>query len=112
MNLLINASVTVNIVLILLFVSVCVINFKENTNPKLRAKFGTILGAVLLLYLILLITLSVIGLVQNNSVMQCLFVFAVIPFCIGHFVTYKTLKIFSVIQLIAFVLNLYFLIML
>lgn len=111
MNLLINASVTVNIVLILLFVAVCVINFRENSNPKLRAKLGTLLGAVLFLYLIFLITLSVIGFVKHNFIMSGLFVFAVIPFVIGHFVSYKTLKIFSLIQLIAFVLNLYFLIM-
>lgn len=110
MNLLINASITVNILLILLFAAVCIINFKENANPKLKANLGTFLGAVLFLYLIFIITLSVIGFVKHNFIMSGLVVFAVIPFVIGHFVNYKTLKIFSVLQLLAFILNLYFLI--
>ena len=109
MNLLINASITVNIALILLFTAVCIINSKENAEPKLKAGLGTSLGAVLFLYLIFLLVLSVTGFVKHNVIMSGMLVFAVIPFVIGHFMSYKTLKIFSLVQLIAFILNLYFL---
>ena len=68
MNLLINMSVAVNIALIILFVSVCIVSFKNNANPKLKAKLGTLTGIGLFFYLIFLTALSITGLVKKDYI--------------------------------------------
>lgn len=107
MNILINTSVAFNIAIILLFGTAFVLSLKENANPKLRAGIGTYLALSTFVYALCLIALTVVGVVTNNSIMASLIFFVIMLFVIGHFVEYKTLKIFSAIQLFLFVLSLY-----
>jgi len=106
-NLLINISVAVNIVMIALFSVVFILSFKNDINPKLRAKVGTLTGVAIFLYLICLTALSIVGFAVKNFLMASLIFFVIMLFIIGRFVCYKTLKLFSVIQLFSFALSLY-----
>lgn len=107
MNLLIKLSVAVNVILIIFFVAVCIISLKKNTNPKLKAKFATMTGVSIFLYLICLLSLSIVGILTKNYIEAGLIFYVIMPFIIGHFVNYKTLKIFSVIQLVTFIMSFY-----
>ena len=109
MNLLINIGIISNILLILLFGTAFVLGMKENSNPKLRAKIGTYLAVVICVYFICFGSLSIVGLALKDLQLLCLVFFIAVFFIIGRFVTYKTLKLFSVIQLFSFLLSLYML---
>ena len=107
MNLLINTSIAFNIAVILLFGLAFVLSLKENSNPKLRAKVGTFLAFAIFVYSVCLAALTLVGIAADNSVMASLIFFVMMLFIIGRFVEYKTLKIFSAIQLFSFALSLY-----
>ena len=107
MNLLTDISIIINIIIILVFCSVYILSQKEDANPKLKAKFGTLMAISEFFYLIFLTVLSVIGFVVKDFIMASLIFFVIMLFVIGRFVGYKTLKIFSVIQLFSFALSLY-----
>ena len=110
MNILLNISVAVNIILILVFCAVFALSQKETAEPKLKAGLGTGMAVALFLYLICLTALSLTGFIIKDYIMASLAFFVAMPFIIGHFADFKSLKIFSTIQLFSFALSLYVLI--
>ena len=73
-------------------------------------KRGLLIIVVLtLFYFIALFGISALGLVKHNFIYVTSVLFILIPFVIGHFVEYRTLKLYSFIQILVFALSLGFL---
>ncbi len=104
----------INLITLFLFVILYVINSKQDTAPKQKAVWATFSGVFLLLYILCdLFFASIAILPPHNFFMLFFAVFAVIPFLIGRFAAYETLKKYLFIQIFALTLNLIvFLIML
>lgn len=76
--------------------------------PKLKAKWGLATAVILFIYISLIIFTGMLGIIIVNLQFAGLFIFAIIPFIIGHLTQYKTLKIYSNIQILMFILSLGF----
>lgn len=96
-----------NILLIVsLFIGIQKI-FKEETTPKTRAYYSIYLSVLLFLYLAMIIIVALHYFIHAHyAASPVLFMFFIFPFAIGNFASYKTLKLFTFLQIGVFVLSL------
>ena len=81
--------------------------FHDFTDPKHKAIFGYNVVWSMMLYVIT-ISLSAIHqfIINHNSFGTILLLCAIMPFIIGKLVKFKTLKIYTTIQIICFLISL------
>ena len=94
-----------NIVAILVLCAGMFVSFKK---PKNKANFGYVLVGSVLLYMVSLFVLIIFSLFFNpNMGIVFLCVSFVSPFVIGRLVEHKTLKKYTIIQILCFALGLF-----
>lgn len=81
----------------------------KNAQPKQKAKMAVVMGICTLLYLVALALCTVGGILQGNWSALILAIFMAIPFTLGRVAKYSSVKLYSVVQIIAFVFSLAFL---
>ena len=108
MNLVLGFSLLINILLVIvLAINLHYLN-KNSLAPKTKAFLGVALGALLLLYLILMAIILVFEVLNKNYYFIFLSIFILMPFVIGKLVSYKTLYKYSMLQMILFLFSLVF----
>ena len=106
MNILINASIVINIILIFIFKMLYMMTFKKEVNPKMKAIAGTFAAVFIFLYLAAFTAISVAGIIKHNYLYISAIIFVIIPFVIGHFAKFSKLKKYTNLQIIAYLLSL------
>ena len=91
--------IAINSLLIILFAFGQYLKF----SPKVKARYGVILGVVFAAYLFLIAVISLHAAWARNFVALPLLIFLFIPFLIGKKASYETLSLWSNAQLAAFV---------
>ena len=99
--------ITLAIVVNILSLIVLLIGLLCNFEPKAKAVYGYYIAGCMLMYLALLSFIGIYGLVINHN-LYCLILFLCVisPFVIGKLVKYETLKKYTVVQLMCFVVSL------
>ena len=104
MNIVNGITLTVNIILIVIFLIALFYNFKM---PKNKAMFGYVIVSGLILYLILLGFYIILQLlVRHNLSSLYLIICLISPFIVGYFVKYNTLRKYTFIQILFFMSSL------
>lgn len=81
--------------------------FHKFENPKNKAAYGYILAGGMISYMLSLSIYIVADAIIKQNYWTSLLVFCVIsPFVIGKVVKYNTLKIYTVVQIICFLISL------
>ena len=103
--------IIINVLLIAsLFIGMQIV-FKEDTSPKTRAYYSIYLSVLLFLYLALIIVAALYYFfLAQYSASPFLFMFFIFPFAIGNFASYKSLKLFTTLQIGVFILSLIYII--
>ncbi len=103
--------IIINVLLIIsLFIGMHSV-FKETINPKTRAYYSIYISVLLFLYLALIIVAALhYFILAHYAASPVLFMFFIFPFAIGNFASYKTLKLFTFLQIFAFILSLIFIV--
>lgn len=80
--------------------------FNKFDNPKVKANYGYLLAGSIITYLLSL-TLVIIWDIFFNQNFQTilLLIFVLSPFIIGKLVKYETLKKYTIIQILCFILS-------
>ena len=76
------------------------INFTKKMEPMKASEFVSAIAAGLFVYIILAITLAT---TQTRILKFILLSFAIFPFVLGQFATYKTRKCFTLIQILVII---------
>ena len=93
-----------NILAILVLLVGLFYNFEQ---PKIKAIYGYSIAGCVLPYLILLTLIGIYGLVVNHNLYSLiLFLCVISPFIIGKLVKYETLKKYTSVQILCFVVSL------
>lgn len=104
MSIMISLGVISNILAILVLSIVLFYNLEQ---PKIKAAYGYIIAGSFLLYIISLIIIGAFGLiVKHNFYGIILLLCSISPFAIGKCVKYETLKKYTFIQIICFIISL------
>jgi len=106
MNKLLEVFIIFNIALVLIYTFAHFVILKQTNKPKLKAFLGIILAVSFAIYLAGLAFISIYAIITKNYSILCLSIFIFIPFIIGEKVTYKTLHLYSHLQLWALILSL------
>lgn len=107
MKALLDVSILNNILLLGVFLSAQFVVFNKNL-PKIKAALGAILAILFFFYIALFLALSFVEIFNKNFLLALLFVvFAASPFIVGKYVKFKTLKLFSMLQLFGFLISLF-----
>jgi len=97
-------AVIVNIVAIVVLLIGLLYTFNQ---PKSKAIFGYIIAGSMIMYIMLLALVALFGLVINHNVFSfILFLCIISPFIIGKLVKYNTLKKYTIVQIICFIVSL------
>lgn len=106
--------ITTGIIINILLVIVLLIGlFHSFEKPKHKAVFGYTVTASMLIYILLLCFIAIYSLfVSNKLYSMILFLSAIFPFIIGKLASYKTLKIFTIIQILCCLFSLIILLIL
>jgi hypothetical protein len=97
-------SIIVNIVSIIVLLIGLVHTFEQ---PKRKAVYGYFIAGTMLTYLFILTFLAVYELLVNRYLVFLVFVLCIMsPFIIGKLVKYETLKKYTIVQIMFFVLSL------
>ena len=102
-NTMIDIVILINLITILVFIVGFVLNTKQGVQPKIKANFGVFMGISTVAYLLSMIFVAIIGLIKGQYLWLNFLIFVIIPFVIGKFVQYKTMKFYSVLQIICFI---------
>lgn len=105
MNYLINFTLFINILIIPLFF-LDMILFEKIENPKKKGDFGAFVIFILTFYLVSYLLIFGLGLYTFKLNYLLAGIFIIIPFIIGRFANYSRLKFYSVLQLLAFIASL------
>ena len=104
MYLIILLAILVNIIAI---IGLLVGLFHNFTQPKNKAIFGYFVVGSLFVYLVLLGLVLIYEWILNSNLFSIILGLCIIsPFVIGKFVRYETLKKYTVIQIIFFIISL------
>jgi len=106
---LIKLTVIINVIQIILFIIATFALFYKNTLPKTKADIATINAVTLLLYCICFLILFIAGFLKDDLRYLFSVIFILMPFVIGKFVRYQTLKKYSILQLLMFCISLFYL---
>ena len=98
------SAVVVNILSILMFPIGLFYNFEQ---PKIKAVYGYLIAGCMLLYILMLGMALIYGLfVRHYLFSLILFLCIISHFIIGKLVTYETLKKYTVVQIMCYVVSL------
>ena len=80
--------------------------FANFANPKHKAVYGYTIAGTMLPLLLMLSLIAIKEMIFANFIMALLFIISILsPFIIGKFVTYKTLKGYTVLQILFFCMS-------
>ncbi len=81
--------------------------FHDFERPKEKAVYGYCITASMIMYLIVLIFVGIYGLaIKHNLYYIILFLCVISPFVIGKLVKYETLKIYTTVQIMCYIVSL------
>ena len=81
--------------------------FHDFKNPKSKAIFGYFVVGSLFLYVVMMSIATIYGLfIKPDLYCLILFLCAISPFIIGKLVKYETLKKYTVVQIICYIISL------
>lgn len=104
MHIAVMLAIISNILLIVVLSVALIYGFEQ---PKFKAAYGYVLAGSMLAYLLLSGFVSVYGLLANRNPYALVLLLCMIsPFVIGRFVSYETLKKYTVVQIMCFVVSL------
>ena len=104
MHIVLISAVIVNILSIIMLLVGLFYNFKQ---PKNRAIYGYSVAGCVIFYIITLSLALIYGSLGKHYLYSfVLFLFIISPFIIGKLVKYETLKKYTIIQIICFVMSL------
>ena len=106
MQLMTNIAIIINIITIIFFSAAEVFIFKPDTQPKIKAKYAVFMGVDLGIYVTSLFVILVLGVLNGEYKYTILLLWIAAPFVLGHFAQYKTLKLYAMLQILAFCLSL------
>jgi len=106
MSSLLIAAKLINIVAILLFAVGLFFVCDKEVNTKHKAMLGVAMAITLALYILLLSLVAIFFALQGKIVALALILFVVVLFPLGHYSKYETVKIFTILQILCFVLSL------
>jgi len=101
-------GIIINILLIIVLLTGL---FHKFENPKHKAFFGYIIATSMIMYILALSVISIFGL-SHNLYRLILLLCVISPFIIGKLVNYKTLKIYTIIQILSCLFSLIILLIL
>lgn len=97
-------AIIINIISILTLLTGLFYNFK---NPKSKAMYGYLITGCMLLYIIILILALVFGFLEKQYFYSIILLLCIIShFIIGKLVKYETLKKYTIIQTIIYIMSL------
>ena len=104
MHIVVMSAIIINIILILVLLVGLFYNFEQ---PKIKAIYGYSIAGSMILYMLALIIVGIFAQLMNYK-MQGLVLFLCVlsPFVIGKLVKHKTLKKYTVIQILCFLISL------
>ena len=106
MILLIKLALIINIALALIFILCNYVVKSNKILPKTKSNFGILFALFYITYILLLGIVLVVGIfLKHNIIYAGLLVFLIIPFIIGANISYKTLKLYSFVQLLVFIMS-------
>ena len=103
-----NIAILFNLFVIFVFIPGLFLKFQ---NPNIKAIYGYTMTFGMFLY-ILTILLFIIANYKNSYIFAILISCLLSPFIIGKLVSYKTLKIYTILQIICFLISFIILLML
>ncbi len=104
MYIVILSAIIINIIAIIILSVGLFYNFE---NPKHKAIYGYIITGSFFLYILFLSLIAILLIILKQSTYSLILLLCVIsPFVIGKLVKYKTLKIYTIIQIMCFILSL------
>ena len=99
------SAIIVNILSILMLLIGLFYNFKQ---PKIKAVYGYLIAGCILLYIITLSLTLIYGLFEKHYLYSfVLFLCIISHFIIGKLVKYETLKIYTTIQIMCYIISLF-----
>ena len=97
-------AIFINLLSVAVFLLGLFLNFQ---NPKNKALFGYLMIGNMILYLFILSVIIIYELLFNHSLLSYILIFCVIsPFIIGKLVKFETLKKYTLIQILSFIVSL------
>ena len=104
MSIIYGLTVLFNILTIVILSIGLFVNFK---NPKNKAAYGYLIAAGMIPYLVLMCLTMILKLFYEKNCYYLILILSILsPFVIGKIVKYETLKKYTVIQIICFILSL------
>lgn len=104
MYLVVQLAIAINIISIIVLLFGLFYNFGQ---PKIKAVYGYTITGCFIAYMVVLSIVAIYGLITKNNLYGFILLLCVIsPFVIGKFVKYETLKKYTVVQIVCFVLSL------
>ena len=104
MQIVVTLGVIANILAVIVLLIGLLCNIEQ---PKIKATFGYTIAGCFILYVVLLGLIGIYGLAVSHNMFSLVLLLCVIsPFVIGKLVKYETLKKYTVVQVMCFVLSL------
>lgn len=98
------SAVIVNILSVIMLLIGLFYNFQQ---PKIKAVYGYLITGCMLLYILTLIVALIYGVFRKQYLYSIiLFLCVISPFIIGKLVKYETLKKYTLVQIICYVVSL------
>jgi len=98
--------VALNLLLAFVFVVECFVIDSPKVDPKTKARIGAPLCVLFFAFISLLLAYGVLGVLLKRSPLHfVLLIYVIIPFAIGRFVCFRTLRFYAVLQALAFLLS-------
>lgn len=110
MKLLTLLSFIITVIAILSLITGLVINNKSDIDPKKKASVGLFIAFSMHIYIFLMCITGLFGLVKHYYLSVILLLFAVIPFIIGYFSSYRRIKLYTVYQIVSHIISLFILV--
>ena len=111
MKIFLDLTVIVNIILLLLCIVGSYVMLTKDLRPHAKAKLATIMVFFLFLYCILMFGLFGMGIITKHFSYVFAILFVILPFLFGKFVQYKTLKKYTIFQILSLFASLFYLLM-
>ena len=104
MHIITTLAIIVNIISIIVLSIGLFYNFEQ---PKIKAVYGYIIAGSMITYIAALFLVLIHGfIIKHYSYSIILFLCMISPFVIGKFVKYETLKKYTIIQIMCFIVSL------
>ncbi len=98
-------SLLINIIAILALTIGLFGNIRQSFDPKKKATVGLFIGISMYLYIILLLITGLFGIINHHYYLAILLIFAIIPFILGHYSSFNKLRLYTIYQIISFIIS-------